>query len=226
MAIIPFHKAKVKPGDNFDRLTVIGMPFTIRHLPSGNCESFVMAECKCGNVVLIRQASLLHHVTRSCGCFRVEAKTTHGTFSGGHRRNRLFDCWFNMKQRCYNTKHPAYHHYGGRGIVVCADWIDSFVAFRDWALQNGYHADLTLDRERVNDSYEPDNCRWVTRKVQSRNTRQNHHIAAFGETKILCEWAEDERCVVTRNVLRHRIEAGWRPEDAIAAPKHTRRRSL
>lgn len=74
-----------------------------------------------------------------------------------------------MIQRCYNSEHKYYKDYGGRGITVCERWhsIENFID--DMFLP--YSEDLTLDRIDVNEGYNLDNCRWVTKSVQARNTR-------------------------------------------------------
>ncbi len=77
-----------------------------------------------------------------------------------------------MRRRCRLPSDPGYQYYGGRGIRVCKAWDESFVAFRDWALANGYRDDLEIDRKETNGNYEPDNCRWATRCQQMGNTRK------------------------------------------------------
>lgn len=57
-----------------------------------------------------------------------------------------------MRIRCYNPKDKRYERYGGRGITVCDEWRNSFEAFRDWALSNGYSDELTIDRIDTNGS--------------------------------------------------------------------------
>lgn len=76
-----------------------------------------------------------------------------------------------MKARCTNPTAQGYFKYGGRGITVCQEWLDSFEAFRDWAYANGYREGLTLDREKNELGYSPSNCRWVDNTTQSRNRR-------------------------------------------------------
>ncbi|WP_238917369.1 hypothetical protein [Clostridium sp. YIM B02555] len=104
------------------------------------------------------------------------------------KEGRIYNIWSNMKQRCTNLRNSQYKNYGGRGISVCDEWINSYSSFKEWALSNGYKDNLTIDREDNNGNYEPNNCRWVTRKVQQRNTRANVNITIDGTTKCIKEW--------------------------------------
>lgn len=133
---------------------------------------------------------------------------------------RISNVWRGIKARCTNAKHSAYHNYGGRGITVCKQWLESFDVFKSWAVDNGYADDLEIDRIDNNGNYEPSNCHFVSRKENSRNRRDNHLISAFGETKTLVEWSEDARCEVTQFALMERIYVGWKPEDAILFKRH------
>lgn len=131
-------------------------------------------------------------------------------------QNRLYSVWHNMKSRCYNPKASHYAQYGGRGITVCPEWRDSFEAFRDWALANGYRDDLTIDRKDNDGPYSPENCRWADMYCQNNNTRKNNYITYKGETKTASEWAREyglHRCV-----LNNRIRRGWDIEEALTKP--------
>lgn len=94
--------------------------------------------------------------------------TKHGMY-----KTELYKRWAKMMARCTNPKQDSYCRYGGRGIKICHEWVDDFINFRDWAMNNGYQEGLSLDRIDVNGNYEPANCRWITFKEQYFNKRSN-----------------------------------------------------
>lgn len=81
-----------------------------------------------------------------------------------------YDIWVAMKQRCYNTNHKEYFRYGGRGIVVCDEWVNSYDQF---IKDMGKRPDKTYSLDRINNnmSYSKENCRWTTKSIQSYNQR-------------------------------------------------------
>lgn len=141
----------------------------------------------------------------------------HGTnnpnYKDGRKGTRLYSIYNNMLTRCYNSNSRSFAYYGGRGITICDEWLHDFQAFYNWAISHGYRDDLTIDRIDVNGNYEPNNCRWVTRAEQNRNTRQNHFITYNGETRTLREWANILN--INYSTLISRIDTyGWTVEEA------------
>lgn len=183
---------------------------------------YVEVICECGKIWFTVFKDVLSGRTKSCGCKRMSfilaAITTHGMASkGGHP---IYKAWWAMQQRCKGLREEDFNNYTSRGIVVCDEWINSFDAFRKWSIENGWKKGLSLDRFPNNDgNYEPGNCRWATDPMQNRNKRNNLLITAFGETKCMAEWCEDERCSVYPNTIKHRINIlKWDTEKAITHP--------
>lgn len=106
-----------------------------------------LCECECGTKKIIRASALKSGKSKSCGCHKNDYNKIHGG-----KGTRLYECWRHMRYRCDNKNNQAYEMYGARGIKVCDEW-QEFGAFRDWALENGYLDNLTLDRIDVNGNY-------------------------------------------------------------------------
>lgn len=112
-----------------------------------------------------------------------------------------------MKDRCYNYNHNAYKDYGGRGITICDEWLNDFMAFYDWSMSNGYSDNLTIDRIDNNKGYSPDNCQYVSMKQQCRNRRNTIYITYNGKTKTLIDWCE--LLDLKYETIRRRFYRGW-----------------
>src|SRR4051812_9769175 len=124
------------------------------------------------------------------------ASDKHSYQRHGLRHTRLYGIWAGMKSRCSLPTSHDYPYYGGRGIKVCAEWLDDFLAFHSWALNSGYADNLTIDRIDSDGDYTPENCRWLSREAQQDNRRTGQLLTAFGETKSAAAWAKDARCAV------------------------------
>jgi hypothetical protein len=164
--------------------------------------------CECGNTKVVRGSHLQTGNVRSCGC--LPARRTHG-----ETHTRLYVTWHNMKQRCENPRNAEFSRYGRRGITVCEEWANSFEAFRNWALANGYRDDLTIEREDNDGPYSPDNCRWATQKEQANNTRKTRFLTHNGQTRSVSEWARI--LGINQSTLNMRLNKyNWSVEKALS----------
>lgn len=171
-------------GRRFGRLIVLGID------DRGTRKTYYNCFCDCGNTKSIRADSLICGAIRSCGCLKKEqdninlARDTHR-----QSKTRLYKIWQGMKKRCENPNNKRYIDYGGRDIKVCEEWHD-FTVFYEWAINNGYSENLTIDRINNEDDYKPSNCRWATKKEQANNRRTNVNITIGNTTKTLREWCD------------------------------------
>jgi hypothetical protein len=129
----------------------------------------VVGRCECGKEWEIAPGNLA--LLRSCGCKKKELNAPyHFKKTHGLSKNRHYDRWISMIDRCYNIRHKQYKDYGGRGIDVCDRWKDSFANFLE-DMEASYAEGLTLDRIDNDKGYGPDNCKWATWTEQHANTR-------------------------------------------------------
>ena len=160
--------------------------------------SIWQCKCECGNIVNVSSNSLKNNNTKSCGCLSLKIKKSRNKekcnfYKHGKTKTRLFNIWHSMKQRCLINTNRNYKLYGGRGIKICNEWLNKengFINFYNWAINNGYKDNLTIDRINNNGDYKPNNCRWVSQKQQSNNRRTNHYITYNGETHTIAEWSD------------------------------------
>lgn len=133
-----------------------------------------------------------------------------------------YHVWQAMIQRCTNPSNPRFRNYGARGIVVCDSWRRSFAAFLS-DMGRRPSARHSLDRIDNDRSYSPDNCRWATIGVQSRNRRTNRLLTHDGRTLTIAEWATIVD--VKQNTIVTRLRSGWNVDRALSESTHTKCRT-
>ena len=170
--ILPRAARKSLSNKRFGRLLVIGRDLS--RVTKGSFR-FWRCLCDCGKYASVERAHLTSGDTQSCGCLKQELeplvavryRKTHGASTPTPE----YRAWSGMKGRCYRQSSSNYLDYGGRGIKVCDNWLNSFENFlRDVGLRPSAHH--SLDRINVNGDYSPDNFRWASKTEQSNNRRK------------------------------------------------------
>lgn len=191
-------------GKKFGKLTVL------EECEERNKHKQVVYKCKCdcGNTINVVGALLRNGNVKSCGCLHSKGRITHGK-----SYTRLYHTFKSMKDRCYRTNYKYYQHYGGRGITICDEWLNDFMTFYNWAINNGYRNNLTINRIDNNGNYEPDNCEWVDMKTQSNNKSNCVYLTCNNKTQTVTQWADELRCNRSTIYMRHR--KGWNDKECL-----------
>ena len=201
--------AIVPIGQRFGRLLVVAEVERTKHGVRVRCS------CECGSEKILFLSHLKGGQLVSCGCFNRKrtiatnkARSTHGL-----THSRAFRIWEGMKARCLNSRHTHFKSYGGRGITVCEEWMNSFQMFYQ---DMGKPPDgTTLDRIDNDGNYEPGNCRWATQEEQHNNKRTSRFLEADGHILTLTQWSR--RTGINRVTLYGRLKRGWTTERALHA---------
>lgn len=190
-------KLKDLTNQRFGKLTVIKRDLTSKKGVRWICK------CDCGNEKSISSHCLIEGHTKSCGCYSFRWKENVIRHNSQEHR-KLFAVYRNIIKRCYDKEFKQYKDYGGRGIIMCDEWLKDFEKFYSWAINNGYREDLSIDRINNNGNYEPNNCRWATIEEQSNNKRSCVYVEYNNEKHTIKEWSKITG--ISYQTLHHRIK--------------------
>lgn len=175
-------------------------------------------KCSCGSITEKSIASVKLGTTKSCGCYQKELLKTHGL-----TKHPLFKIWDGIKYRCHTESSALYRLYGAKGVVVCDEWRNDFMAFYNWAISNGWKKGLQLDKDikaifaGVEPLlYSPEYCSFVTNKENNQYRTNTKLIDYEGEKRTLqylCEKHNINRCTV-----RDRLKIGMTLTESLNTP--------
>lgn len=219
-------------GQNFNRWTVIEYSGKDKYN-----NALWLCECNCENKTrrIVNGNNLRRGISTSCGCLQKELarenciernERTGAQYAKKHglRYTRIYAIWSGMIDRCYRKKNKKYKDYGGRGIRVCDEWRNDVNAFYNWAMNNGYDNNFSIDRINNDSNYEPNNCRWTTVDKQVNNRRYNRIYTYNNKSQTLKQWA-DEYNINYHTLISRLDKLDWDFEKALTTPiKQTKKR--
>lgn len=204
-------------GKRFGKLTVIQRAENDKY-----SHARWLCKCDCGNTKVVNGFNLCKGYTKSCGCYNSEIaseRTKKVMTKHGFYNTKLYKIYSGMKNRCYNKQSKNYKNYGMRGIRICDEWLNDYMCFHDWAMNNGYSDGMTIERNDVDGNYEPSNCKWITLHEQQFNKTDTHYLTYDGKTQSIAEWSIETG--IKYSTLVKRIKSGWSVEDAITKKVNT-----
>lgn len=211
------NKIEVTEGQKYGKLTII------KEVSPIGSKRRILCKCDCGNIKEYSMDRVIHGRTQSCGCLRNEMFLIHRNNNGTSvypkkaTASKLYKIWNAMKCRCYTVSSGAYFKYGAKGIRMCDEWKNDFMAFYNWALANGYSDELTIDRIDYRGNYEPSNCRWADIRTQANNKSNVRKYEYNGELHTMTEWSEIMN--INYGALWERLNVlGWSIEKALTTP--------
>lgn len=139
---------------------------------------------------------------------------------GGHKEKMPeYSSWCAMKHRCNNQGSTYYERYGGRGITYDPSWEDFAVFLTDMGKKP--NPKMELERIDNNKNYCKENCRWATRKEQTRNRggRRATRLYTFeGKTMCIADWAKEVG--ISPQSMQKRLNNGWPLDKAFSKERH------
>lgn len=197
-------------GERFGMLETVE-PVAFR---AGKKDVIWLCRCDCGDTTRVVASNLRSGNTKSCGCSK-GAMCRATAVRHGLTGTKEHQAWSGMKKRCYRKQCKSYPDYGGRGITVCDRWFGSFEAFLE-DMGPAPSRSHTIERVNNDGNYEPGNCIWATRLVQSRNRRMARMLTWDGRTQNLSAWAKE--LGIKSATITKRIELGWSMEEVMTMP--------
>ena len=178
-----------------------------------------ICKCDCGGIKEAEAYDLIRGKIKSCGCMVQKKNKEEKPESNRRKRtyhNPIFPntahVLYGMQSRCYNKNCPDYKNYGGRGIKICAEWMDKengVENFRKWCFDSGYKKGLTIERINNDGDYCPENCKWATKAEQSVNKRNTIFVLYDDKYVPISTMAKETG--LNYSQIRHKTKTGEIP---------------
>ena len=201
-------KLYINNGQRFGKIVVINESEKLI-LPCGQSNRAFNCICDCETKLIVRLVNLSRGRTKSCGC-------THYT-RNNECKSPIYKSYKGMIDRTRENNQDR-KNYFDKGILVCDEWKNNFESFKIWAIENGFNKELELDRSDNSKGYSPENCRYVTKRMNINNRSCTFIVTYKGENLPFTIVLERLGLNVKSRTIRHRIEAGWNHDSAFDTP--------
>lgn len=204
------NQMKFEPGTKVGLWTIL----SFSHMESS--KRYWVCRCACGTERPVAQHALRGGRSNHCGCGTAEAlkaaATIHGHASNG-TLSLTYTSWRCMIGRCIHASTPSYAKYGGAGITVCREWLDSFPAFlKDMGERpTSKH---TIHRRDNSKGYNMDNCTWATKREQQNGRGCTVFLTHDGRTLPIADWARDVG--ISASLIWKRIRRGLSSREVLS----------
>ena len=150
----------------------------------GKKQIMIIAKCSCGKIEKVRCPRFLAGAIFNC--FHFKKKPGKSILRRKNQTSiKIYECYRNMIQRCYNKQHPKYRFYGAKGVSVCKSWRDNYDNFKKWALDNGWEPGLQIDKDTIGNGklYSPKTCCFLSRIDNNRTKKTGSFKMYFWKGK-------------------------------------------
>lgn len=202
-------------GKKYGRLTCVSLVGREYKDETSNYFRYIWRyQCDCGRFVDMPAKNVRRAQLPSCGC-AVRERAAAKFLKHGKHKSTEYTVWQAIKNRTLRITAKDFAKYGAVGIGICDEWL----SFENFLRDMGPRPSPKHSIDRIDNAkgYSKENCRWADATTQCRNKTNNAKLTAFGQTKLLVEWAE--QLGVSTAVIRQRLKKyGWAPEKAVSTP--------
>jgi hypothetical protein len=157
--------------------------------------------CDCGDIYIGLATRIKHNRVKSCKKCSVKA-SANKLMKHGMRNTLEYSSWTAMKDRCLNPKSKDYYKYGGAGIYIHQEWIDSFEKF--YAYMGKKEKGQSIDRIDNSKGYIPGNVRWANNNTQQRNKDNSIWLDWKGKLTHISDIAKDLNITRGAAIMRYK----------------------
>ncbi len=210
---------RLSPGKSQDLTGIVCGKLTVKDFAfKKSCHYYWRCECQCGGSTLIDGYKLRKGTADHCGCLtatRIGNRTRRHGQCGVKGPTSEHSTWAAMLQRCRDKNCKSYPRYGGRGITVCERWSTFVNFFADMGPKPTQQH--SIDRIDNSKGYEPENCRWATRREQRLNKSDSVYVEFEGQRVSLFELCE-KRGLAYYVAYQRLKKLGWTVAESILTP--------